>query len=198
MNNKFVLNETTGIGIIEDDKSNNQLFKTKGNEEEVREVLEKENEIENEENKIKYIKEEITENYKALGCKFVSYVSSAVVVLLFILNYSTIANAGQTLLIGGGIFGSLCAIGFGNLINPYKKILKENKLLHHDLHLSALKKEELQKGLKELKTDIKMEKIELYEINSLVSPAIIYPQDNTENMSELTNTGKVKSLRKEF
>ena len=43
-----------------------------------------------------------------------------------------------------------------------------------------------------------MENIELEEINSLVSPAIIYPQDNTENMSELTNTGKVKSLRKEF
>ena len=73
MNNKFILNETTGIGIIEDDKSRNILFKTEGKEEEVREVLEKENEVENEIDKIVEIKRQLEDNHSALYIKFVSY-----------------------------------------------------------------------------------------------------------------------------
>ena len=201
MNNKFVLIETTGIGIIEDDKSNNQLFKTEGNEEEVREVLEIENEIENEENKMKDINEQIKKNHINIFAKYISYISSAALILALIPTCSIIVNQGYTLsntLTVVALFGSLGALSIIKKRIPYKKLIKDNELLYHDLDLSEDKKEELQKELKELKTDIKMENIELEEINSLVSPSIIYPQDNTENMSELTNTGKVKSLRKEF
>ena len=203
MNNKFVLNETTGIGIVKDDKSNNQLFKTTGNEEEVREVLEIENEIENEENKIQDINEQIKDNRITLFAKYTSYVSSAAIVLALIPTYSIIVSQGYTLsntIAVSALFASLGALRVvaKKMTKPYRKLIKDNEVLYHDLDLAEDKKEELQKELKELKTDIKMENIELEEINSLVSPAIIYPQDNTENMESLTNTGKVKSLRKEF
>ena len=203
MNNKFVLNETTGIGIVKDDKSNNQLFKTTGNEEEVREVLEIENEIENEENKIQDINEQIKDNRITLFAKYTSYVSSAAIVLALIPTYSIIVSQGYTLsntIAVSALFASLGALRVvaKKMTKPYRKLIKDNEVLYHDLDLAEDKKEELQKELKELKTDIKMENIELEEINSLVSPSIIYPQDNTENMESLTNTGKVKSLRKEF
>ena len=201
MNNKFVLIETTGIGIIEDDKSNNQLFKTEGNEEEVREVLEIENEIENEENKMKDINEQIKKNHINIFAKYISYISSAALVLALIPTCSIIVNQGYTLsntLTVVALFGSLGALSIIKKRIPYKKLIKDNELLYHDLDLSEDKKEELQKELKELKTDIKMENIELEEINSIVSPSIIYPEDNNQNIDTLTNTGKVKSLRKEF
>ena len=203
MNNKFVLNETTGIGIVKDDKSNNQLFKTTGNEEEVREVLEIENEIENEENKIQEIEYNIENNHTTLLVKYISYISSIAIVLSLIPTYSIIVSQGYTLsntIAVSALFASLGTLRViaKKMTKPYRKLIKDNEVLYHDLDLAEDKKEELQKELKELKTDIKMENIELEEINSLVSPSIIYPQDNTENMESLTNTGKVKSLRKEF
>ena len=105
MNNKFILNETTGIGIIEDDKSRNILFKTEGNEEEVREVLEKENEVENEIDKIVEIKRQLEDNHSALYIKFVSYGGAFFTILIPLYslvypqdnneNVDTLSNSGK-------------------------------------------------------------------------------------------------------
>ena len=203
MNKKFILNETTGIGIIEDDNSNNTLFKTEGNEEEVREVLEKENEIENETTKINKMNKQLEENYITLLVKYISYISSGVVILALIPAFSIVVNEGYTLLNTlslGALFASLGAFRVitKRMTKPYNKIIKDNEVLYHELDISEGKLEELQNELQELKSNTKMENINLDKLNSIVSQSIIYPEDNNQNIDTLTNTGKVKSLRKLF
>lgn len=203
MNNKFILNETTGIGIIEDDNSNNTIFKTKGNAEEIREVLEKENEIENKKNQMEYLNKQLEKNRTTLLVKYISYISSGAVILALIPTFSIIVNEGYTLfntIAVGALFASLGAFRVitKRMTKPYNKIIKDNELLYHELDLSEDKLEELQNELQELKSNTKMENINLDKLNSIVSPSIIYPEDNNQNVDTLTNTGKVKSLRKIF
>lgn len=203
MNNKFILNETTGIGIIEDDNSNNTLFKTEGNEEEVREVLEKENEIENKKNQMEYLNKQLEKNRTTLLVKYISYISSGAVILALIPTFSIIVNEGYTLFNTIAVCSLFASLGLSRVITkrmtePYNKIIKDNELLYHELDLSEDKLEELQNELQELKSNTKIENINLDKLNSIVSPSIIYPEDNNQNIDTLTNAGKVKSLRKLF
>lgn len=204
MNNKFILNETTGIGIIEDVNSNNTLFRTEGNAENVRLVLEKENEIESEKNKIKDIKKQIEENYIYLFAKYISYISGIAAILALIPTYSIIVNQGYTLsntLIVGSLFGTLGAFNVisKRMIKPYKKLINDNELLYDKLELSEEKLEELLDELTFLKFNTKIENIEITDLDSSKdSPSIIYPDDNIQNIDILINTGKVKSLKQDF
>ena len=44
-----------------------------------------------------------------------------------------------------------------------------------------------------------MQNINIETINPMIlSPAIVYPQDNTQNTDTLNNSGKAKTLKKEF
>lgn len=78
MHNNFELNETTGVGLIKDDNDNNILIKTDANEEQLTAILEKENEIENEQNKIDRIKKLINSYNDIMLTKKIFYFLSII------------------------------------------------------------------------------------------------------------------------
>ena len=202
MNNKFILNETTGIGIIQDDNSNNTLFKTEGNEEEVREVLEKENEVENLENKMIDIENKKV-NEKSNRVSIIMNIIITFILMLintFIAINSSLAKDFFHLYYYGIM--SFLQLGLFSLsIYRMGKIKEKINSLNNDFLEYEEEKEKLEEELEKLKSNTnitKMENINIKELNSIVSPKILFPQDNTQNIDTLINTGKAKTLRKEF
>lgn len=82
MYNNFELNEKFGIGIIQDDNYNNLLIKTDANEEQLTAILEKENEIEYEENNIKNLNNEIKKIWNIYLDKMYLYFKGLMSILL--------------------------------------------------------------------------------------------------------------------
>lgn len=199
MYNNFELNEKFGIGIIQDDNYNNLLIKTDANEEQLTAILEKENEIEYEENNIKNLNNEIKKIWNIYLDKMYLYfkglMSILLVAFLWIISNHYLINILFTIAV------SVPQIMGYRIKKSFRYNKKMEKQLLTELENSEAKIEKLKKELEDLNNQFKIENIDITKIQEL--PIINYPKSNEEeNTNNYTNDQsvplKIKSLRKDF
>lgn len=183
------LNETTNVEI--------EKYNAKS-----RNIFEKEKEIIHQENILNNIRIQLVNN----KMNKISYILSIIILFIVILiTYNVDIFNGYSFKFIDEFFKALfkttniiaitmefpCILGLKRTNKQTKRILKE-------LKQNEIKLNELNLELNNLKSQPKLENIDLDKLNSKDSPSIIYPKDNKQNIDTLTNTGKVKSLKKEF
>ncbi len=199
MHNNFELNETTGVGLIKDDKDNNILIKTDANEKQLTAILEKENEIECEQDKINRIKKLINSYNDIMLTKTIFYFISTI---FFI--FACDAFIDFEIIKGMYGFPSLAIV----LVGPYLSIklgtfkynLNQRKKLEEGIEESSYKTKKLKEELERLKSKVQIEEM---NTNDIVTSSINYPiRSEEENINSYYNAQsgpiKFKSLRKEF
>lgn len=199
MYNNFELNETTGVGLIKDDNDNNILIKTNANEEQLAAILEKENEIENEQNKIDRIKKLINNYNDIMLTKKIFYFLS---IIFFIFACDAFIDFNVMKCMYG--FPSLAIV----LVCPYLSIklgtfkynLNQRKKLEESIEEPEEKIKKLKKELESLKSEVQIEEMNPKEVETFV---INYPkrseeEKNNDYVNVQSGPVKFKSLRKEF
>lgn len=206
MHNNFKLNETTGVGLIKDDNDNNILIKTDANEEQLTAILEKENEIESNQNKIKHIKHEINKIDINIFSKIMAYITNIYLLIKFKAYYEALQVIFEDwpfLVKTIGIFFLVIQPTL-LLINLKMKTFKHNfnkrnmlakEIQSYEEHIIDLSKE-----LEYLKSEVQIKEM---NTNDVVTSSINYPiRSEEEKINDYVNVQSVpvkfKSLRKEF
>lgn len=208
MYNNFELNETTGVGLIKDDNDNNILIKTDANEEQLTEILEKENEFECEQNKQE---QNITNkmNYLIKRKKHYKFMEKLAFLIRGIIGLFTI-YCGHNYIIGNlseQIFlsiitmsASLFCITYSFMILP--TYIKSNKIneLEKNIEESSYKIKKLKEEFERLKSKVQIEEMNTKEVvSSLINYPIRSEEENTNSYyNAQSGPVKFKSLRKEF
>ena len=199
MNKELYLNETSGVGLIKDDKDNNILIKTDANEEQLTEVLEKENEIESEQNKINKIKKLINSYNDIMLTKTIFYFSSTIFFILA-------CNAFIDFNVMKGMYGfpslgvALMFPYFSIKLGTFKYNLNQRKKLEESIEELEDKIKKLKEELESLKSEVQIEEMNTKEVvSSLINYPIRSEEENTNiYYNAQSGTVKFKSLRKEF
>lgn len=198
MHNNFKLNETTGVGLIKDDKDNNILIKTDANEEQLTAILEKENEIESRAEYIKNLKYEIIWKRLVNLFKIFMYGLGTIYFILVLINSLQYHLYTLSIALLAVIFM------FEIVTNLKAKSFKYNnnqiELLSKEMSKSKTKLKVLVKELENLKSKVQIKEM---NTNDVVTSSINYPiRSEEEKFNDYVNVQsgpvKFKSLRKEF
>lgn len=198
MHNNFKLNETTGVGLIKDDKDNNILIKTDANEEQLTAILEKENEIESRAEYIKNLKYEIIWKKLVNLFKIFMYGLGTIYFILVLINSLQYHLYTLSIALLAVIFM------FEIVTNLKAKSFKYNnnqiELLSKEMSKSKTKLKVLVKELENLKSKVQIKEM---NTNDVVTSSINYPiRSEEEKINDYVNVQsgpvKFKSLRKEF
>ena len=208
MYNNFELNETTGVGLIKGDNDNNILIKTNANEEQLTSILEKENEIENEQNKIDRIKKLINSYNDIMLTKKIFYFMSAIIgTFAYIAYRSSIVNQflnginklNKVLSFALLVVGLEC-LYLSTKLGTFKYNLNQRKKLEESIEEPEEKIKKLKEELESLKSEVQIEEMNPKEVETFV---INYPkrseeEKNNDYVNVQSGPVKFKSLRKEF
>ena len=193
-NNK--LNEKAGEGLI----------KTDANEEQLAELLEKENKIESNQNKIKHIKHEINKIDINIFSKIMAYITNVYLLIKFKAYYEALQVIFEDwpfLVKAIGIFFLVIQPTL-LLINLKMKTFKHNfnkrNMLVKEIQSCEEHIIDLSKELENLKSEVQIKEM---NTNDVVTSSINYPmRSEEEKINDYVNVQsepiKLKSLRKEF
>ena len=206
MHNNFELNETTGVGLIKDDNDNNILIKTDANEEQLTELLEKENKIESNQNKIKHIKHEINKIDINIFSKIMAYITNIYLLIKFKAYYEAIQVIFEDWLFLVKLIGIFFLVMQPTilLINLKMKTFKYNfnkrNMLAKEIQFCEERIIDLSKELENLKSEVQIKEM---NTNDVVTSSINYPirseeEKNNDYVNVQSGPVKFKSLRKEF
>ena len=197
-NNK--LNETAGEGLIKD---NNILIKTDANEEQLTTILEKENKIESNQNKIKHIKHEINKIDINIFSKIMAYITNIYLLIKFKAYYEALQVIFEDwpfLVKAIGIFFLVIQPTL-LLINLKMKTFKHNfnkrKMLTKKIQSCEEHIIDLYKELENLKSEVQIKEM---NTNDVLTSSINYPiRSEEEKINDYVNVQsqpiKLKSLR---
>ena len=197
-NNK--LNEKAGEGLIKD---NNILIKTDANEEQLTTILEKENKIESNQNKIKHIKHEINKIDINIFSKIMAYITNIYLLIKFKAYYEALQVIFEDwpfLVKAIGIFFLVIQPTL-LLINLKMKTFKHNfnkrNMLAKEIQSCEENIIDLSKELENLKSEVQIKEM---NTNDVLTSSINYPiRSEEEKINDYVNVQsqpiKLKSLR---
>ena len=197
-NNK--LNEKAGEGLIKD---NNILIKTDANEEQLTTILEKENKIESNQNKIKHIKHEINKIDINIFSKIMAYITNIYLLIKFKAYYEVLQVIFEDwpfLVKAIGIFFLVIQPTL-LLINLKMKTFKHNfnkrNMLAKEIQSCEEHIIDLSKELENLKSEVQIKEM---NTNDVLTSSINYPiRSEEEKINDYVNVQsqpiKLKSLR---
>ena len=197
-NNK--LNEKAGEGLIKD---NNILIKTDANEEQLTTILEKENKIESNQNKIKHIKHEINKIDINISSKIMAYITNIYLLIKFKAYYEALQVIFEDwpfLVKAIGIFFLVIQPTL-LLINLKMKTFKHNfnkrNMLAKEIQSCEENIIDLSKELENLKSEVQIKEM---NTNDVLTSSINYPiRSEEEKINDYVNVQsqpiKLKSLR---
>lgn len=196
MYERLLLNKTTGVGILYDDKKNIHLVESERNFEKIPEIIEKENELEVEKQRLienigdlKDINNDIKEKYKM-------FIFSAIleIFLLCLVNFSFSSPS-----IFLKCYFTLANVAPLTLFQIKHKTFKENyRLKNVTVDLIKSNKNNikiLQTEIEKMKNESDFSKVNILDSSEFEIPKIIYPVDVDENsLSNQTSNGvKIKN-----
>lgn len=181
MNERLLLNETTGTGILYDDYNNIHLVETKRNAEKLPEIIQKENELEVEQHKLSdniddldLVNDNIKEKYKILMISAVTEIF-----LLWLINVSYTSSSILFISNAEFIFTTINVISTVIMELKYKSF-KENFHLKNEILPNLIKNNreninKLQAEIYEMKKIVQFSKTDISNSKEIEIPRIVYP-----------------------
>lgn len=198
MNERLLLNETTGIGILYDDEEKVHLVEVKNMPEELPEIIKKENNLEKEQHylsenidKLDLVKENIKDKYSGI---IISVISEFC--LLLVINALVTPNNIISLTIGGFILTSLNILVTA-VYELIHKSFKENYRLKNEILPNLIKNNKdkissLQKEIDDMKKQTKFNKTNISNIDEIDLPKIIYSNSDETSKDIDTELSSIK------
>ena len=204
MNERLLLNETTGIGILYDDEEKVHLVEVKNMPEELPEIIKKENNLEKEQHylsenidKLDLVKENIKDKYSGI---IISVISEFC--LLLVINTLVTPNNIILLTIGGFILTSINIL-VTTVYELIRKSFKENYRLKNEILPNLIKNNKdkissLQKEIDDMKKQTKFNKTNISNIDEIDLPKIIYSNSDETSKDIDTELSSIKIKNYDF